>query len=94
MTKVVCTACHCALKLETRGTLVIETIESDVKVWYADTWKCPNCGIEIIAGFANLSTRANRANSDFPEWLEWLERTKSTAQRVEYYDEHPSRKNA
>ena len=91
MPKLVCVTCHCELKPETSGTTVIETANFGVyKVWNADTWKCPGCGVEIVAGFAKLPLREDHFEADFPEWLE---RVKSTARRIEYDNEYPSGKD-
>jgi hypothetical protein len=88
MPKLVCVKCQCELKPETDGTTVIETASfGPYKVWEADTWKCPGCGIEIISGFAQQPLREDHYADDFPEWLEQI---KSIARRVEYDNKKPN----
>lgn len=87
MPKLVCVQCHCELKCETSGTTVIETASfGPYKVWTADTWKCPGCGVEIVAGFANMPLREDHYKRDFGPWLE---NVKTTARRIEYDNERP-----
>jgi hypothetical protein len=38
------------------------------KIWCADLWKCPGCGVEIISGYGNNPTRQHEEN--FPHLLE------------------------
>ena len=88
MPKLVCTTCHCELKPETNGTLVVETASFvPYKVWNADTWKCPGCGVEIVAGFPEQPLRQDHYADDFSQWL--FEQTEY-ARRVEYDNERPS----
>jgi len=54
MPKMVCVKCEVELKVEHSGTKVVELFQRNTmpyKVWSADKWKCPKCGIEIIAGW-------------------------------------------
>lgn len=56
MPKMVCIKCELQLKPETNGVVVSELFMDDTqvyKVWEADLWKCPGCGMEVIAGFAD-----------------------------------------
>ena len=87
MPKLVCTTCHCELKPETNGTVVVETASfGPYKVWNADTWKCPGCGVEIVAGFGENPIRQDHFREDFSSWLE---NVISKATRVEYDNERP-----
>lgn len=87
MTKLVCVTCQCELKPETNETLVIETASfGPYKVWNADTWKCPGCGVEIVAGFPEQPIRQDHYKADFKPWLD---HACSVAERVEYDHEHP-----
>ena len=55
MPKMVCIKCELQLKPETNGVVVSELFMNDTqvyKVWEADLWKCPGCGMEVIAGWA------------------------------------------
>lgn len=87
MPKMVCVDCQCELKPVDNGTIVIETASFGVyKVWSADTWKCPGCGKEIVAGFGNIPLREDHYADDFHEWLETV---KANADRIEYDNEKP-----
>lgn len=89
MPKQVCVKCEVELKPETNGVVVIETASFGVyKVWFADAWKCPVCGVEIVSGFANKPLRQDHFAEDFPEWLE---RVKKEAVRIIYDNEPPRR---
>lgn len=90
MPKLVCVACQTELKPETNGTLVIETATyGPYKVWDADTWKCPGCGVEIVAGFPDLPLRQDHFKPDFGAWLN---RVIANSERVEYDHERPQPK--
>jgi predicted RNA-binding Zn-ribbon protein involved in translation (DUF1610 family) len=70
MAKLVCTECQTELKPSHNGTLVIETASfGPYKVWAADTWKCPGCGVEIVAGFSDEPIRQDHYAKDFAAWL-------------------------
>ena len=87
MPKLVCVTCECELKPETNGTVVIETASFGVyKVWSADTWKCPGCGKEIVAGFASQPMRQDHYAEDFSDWVKSVE---TNAKRVVYDNERP-----
>ena len=54
MPKLVCIKCEVELKPEHNGVKVAELFqrnEAIYKVWTADKWKCPICGVEIVAVF-------------------------------------------
>ena len=88
MPKLVCVTCHTELKPETNETVVVETASFGVyKVWNADTWKCPGCGVEIVAGFADKPMRQDHYADDFQEWLD---KVLASARRIEYDNEKPS----
>ena len=90
MPKLVCVTCQTELKPETNDTVVIETASfGPYKVWNADTWKCPGCGVEIVAGFPEMPLRQDHYSDDFPEWLD---NVKTKATRVEYDHERPTPK--
>ena len=51
--KPVCVKCEMELSLEKTGVLVRELFQKDTmvyRIWSADLWKCPECGVEIIPG--------------------------------------------
>ena len=85
MTKLVCVSCETELRPQDNGTIVIETASfGPYKVWNADTWKCPYCGIEIVAGFGNAPMREDHWKDDFAEWLEKI---KASTRRIVYDNE-------
>jgi len=87
MPKLVCTTCQTELKPSHNGTLVIEMASfGPYKVWYADCWKCPGCGYEVSAGFAEQPLRQDHYAADFPEWLET---TKAHNDHIVYDFEEP-----
>lgn len=52
MPKLVCIKCKCLFKIEKNGISAIETVRGKpYEMSDADKWKCPKCGIEILAGF-------------------------------------------
>jgi len=54
MPKMICCKCQVELKIEKNGVSVVEMFSKPsrpYKIWSADSWKCPKCSNEIIAGF-------------------------------------------
>ena len=87
MPKLVCVTCQTELKPFCNETLVVEMASfGPYKVWNADTWKCPGCGFEIVAGFGQQPRRQDHYMDDFPAWLETV---KAQAERVVYDFEEP-----
>ena len=55
MPKMVCVKCEVEFKPEKNGVVVAEKFQRNTalyKLWGADLWKCPICGVEVVAGFA------------------------------------------
>ncbi len=55
MPKSVCAKCEVELRPEHNGVIVAEMMQDNTKIyklWEADLWKCPKCGIEMVLGFA------------------------------------------
>lgn len=51
--KPVCVKCQCEFQVCKVGTQVIEmAVFGPYKIWEADMLKCPGCGMEIVAQFA------------------------------------------
>lgn len=87
MTKLVCTKCQTEFKPSHNGTLVIETASfGPYKVWAADTWTCPGCGVEVVSGFSEQPIRQDHYAKDFPAWLE---HEIMVSDYVVYDHEHP-----
>lgn len=52
--KMVCVKCEIEFRPEKNGVHVHELMRNDTavyKIWDADLWKCPGCGILVVAGF-------------------------------------------
>lgn len=50
----VCKKCHCEMRPETNGVGVLDMADwGPYKLFDADLWKCPKCGIEVVGGFGN-----------------------------------------
>jgi len=55
MPKMVCVKCNVEFRPEKNGIIVAEMFQKNTaiyKLWSADLWKCPVCGVEVVAGFA------------------------------------------
>lgn len=82
----VCVSCEREMRAECIGVLVIETAGEDrhpYKVWQADMYKCPGCGVEVVVGFARGPV-LERFHVGFAERLEdW----KKVSGRVVYNHE-------
>ena len=49
----VCVKCHCELRPETNGVGLLDMNDNGAyELWDADKWKCPQCGLEVVGGFA------------------------------------------
>ena len=84
--KIVCVRCQCEFRPETNGTTVVEMAQSEpYKVWHADTWKCPGCGVEVVSGFAQKPLIQQGDESFDKRVQSWLEK----ARRVVYDYERP-----
>jgi hypothetical protein len=54
MPKMICVKCEIEFRCEKNGVHVHELMREDTavyKIWDADLWKCPGCGILIVSGF-------------------------------------------
>ena len=57
MPKSVCVNCEVELKPEHNGVIVAEMMNHNTKIyklWEADLWKCPDCGLKVVLGFASM----------------------------------------
>lgn len=51
--KPVCVKCEREMNMEKAGVIVKELFQKNsmiYRIWSADLWKCPVCGVEIIPG--------------------------------------------
>ena len=64
----VCVKCRVEMRVRKNGFFVEEMAEGDrpYKLWFADLWFCPSCGIEVVAGFAKEPYREH-FHSDYAE---------------------------
>lgn len=73
MSKYVCVNCGLAMHPEENGFRATEMMDKEktkpYKVWDTDKWKCPQCGIEILAGFGQ-NPLSEHYRDDFEELTE------------------------
>lgn len=75
MPKTICVKCQIEYKPEKNGVVVEEMASfGSYKLWSADLWKCPKCGHEIIAGFADRNF-AEHYQPDYKDILEKVSKT-------------------
>lgn len=73
MPKMVCSKCEQELRPSTNGVHVVEyAYFGPYKLWQADEWVCPVCGIKVTAGFANHPYRQH-FEMGFDEKLEQVD---------------------
>lgn len=71
MPKMVCTPCQLELKPIKNGVIVVEhSGHGPYTLWEADEWACPECGVTVVAGFAD-QPYARNCQSDFTQLLEY-----------------------
>ena len=83
MPKMICGKCEVELKPETNGIIIAEMFQQNQKIyklWEADLWKCPICGIEVVAGFAQY----NFAEHHKDDCEKIVEEMKAEGRRVIY----------
>ncbi len=69
MPKMVCSQCQLELQPQKTGVILIEMADfGEYKIWSADLWRCPDCGMGIVAGFADEPIRIHHED-DFPAVL-------------------------
>jgi len=65
----VCVKCGKSMRPKENGIRAVEMADfGPYKIWMADLWKCPSCGIEIISGFGN-KPEAGHFQPDFTSLL-------------------------
>ena len=83
MAKRICVKCETEFRPEINGVIVAEMFQKNQKIyklWEADLWKCPLCGFEIIAGFAQYPfTEHFKDNCE-----EVLEKAKQAGRKIVY----------
>ena len=66
----VCPKCHVEMRPEHNGVGVLDLADfGPYELYDADLWKCPNCGAEVIGGFAN-GPISQHWRSDFLKMVE------------------------
>ena len=89
MAKLVCVKCECELRPEINGVGVIETASfGPYKIWHADLWQCPGCGIAIVAGFGQQPIVEH-----FEDFDKELKLVKETYPRIIYDNERPKQRD-
>lgn len=72
MNKPLCIKCEVSFKVERNGVLVVELFQKDTeiyKIWYADLYKCPGCGVTIVGAFAENPVMQNGDAREMAEFL-------------------------
>ena len=65
----VCVKCQTEFRAEKDGIGLLDMAGyGPVKIWEADLYKCPKCGTEIVAGFAQQPTYEHHMD-EFEGWL-------------------------
>jgi len=75
----VCVKCNCELWPETNGVGLLDMFNpgdrlepQPYELWDADLWKCPECGMEVVGGFAYGSISAHY-KADFQAMIKHYE---------------------
>ncbi len=69
----VCVKCEVELRPEKNGFKVIDMFQHNTKaykIWDADKWKCPKCGIEVVVGFGNKPLAIQHEGETFQKYLD------------------------
>lgn len=77
MPKMVCFKCEVELVIEKSGVPVIEYFSDPpqpYQIFDADAWKCPKCGVVIVAGFGEIPL-AEHYEDRFNSFLEGVKNT-------------------
>lgn len=56
---IVCVKCETELRPHKTGAYLVELFQENkqiYKIWQCDIWKCPICGVEVVAGLAQNPT--------------------------------------
>ena len=62
MPKITCVKCQKELRPKKNDVAFVETSgpeRSPYKIWLADLWACPVCGVEIVSGFGCAAIHGN-----------------------------------
>lgn len=86
MPKLVCIKCHCLFKIEKNGISAVEMVrDKPYEMSDADKWKCPKCGIEILAGFGKAAwIQAHQFNQ--PNIIEFIKNALAENKLVVFRD--------
>lgn len=86
MPKLVCIKCQCLFKIEKNGISAVELVRGrPYEMSDADKWKCPVCGMEILAGFG-AAPWAQQHQFEQPNIKEYMKRAAERGTLVEYRD--------
>ena len=89
MPKLVCSSCQSELKPLNSGVKVFEYAGEKLhKIWCADEWHCPSCGLRVVSGFG-ASPLAVHYETTFAETLK---RVMQKPELVRYNYEWQNRK--
>jgi predicted RNA-binding Zn-ribbon protein involved in translation (DUF1610 family) len=68
-----CVSCEEFLRPRKNEVYVLETMDDDrpYRIWCADLWECPGCGVQIIKGYGQQPI-AEHYQEDFNTWVQRL----------------------
>lgn len=95
MNKKICVECQLSYKAEEYGVLILELFQRDseiYKIWFADLYRCPGCGREMIAGFSDKPLAVHYQKELMKKALEIVEDYKTKRKGVYYWREFPKEK--
>jgi hypothetical protein len=84
--KPICVKCSIQMRTESNGVNVIEmaeSVEGPCQVWKADLHKCPECGYEVVSGYAEKSFTQHFYHG----FKEEIERIIASGERIIYNHE-------
>ena len=57
---IVCSKCEVEFRCVKKGVKMVDYASfGPYKVWEADEWECPGCGVKVITGFADTPIHIN-----------------------------------
>jgi hypothetical protein len=87
----ICKKCECEMRCEENGVGVLDMAGGrsnarPYKLYDADLYKCPKCGIEVIGGFG-YNPISGEWKSDFQHHIDWYENNSHLIRNYEFIKE-------
>jgi predicted RNA-binding Zn-ribbon protein involved in translation (DUF1610 family) len=89
MPKMICVKCEVELRPEENGVKVKELFHRNTavyRVWDADLWQCPKCGLQVVVGFGERPI-TEHYQDDFQKILGFVEEHEHVILDKEYFDD-------